>query len=376
MENKNEEKRMKYILIGIIILLIVFVGIDLVSRTDALKNLFKNENITINKTEKEVTITDEGIHDAVEKLYDATVIVKVGKKDTLSGWGSGVVYKVDDEYAYILTNHHVVDGTTTMEVEFTDGSTTTPTFMGSDKYSDIALLRVDKDSIIAVAELGNSADMKLGDTVFTVGTPISLSYKFTVTRGIISGKDRFVEMSDESNDSIFYQSSADTWFMSLLQIDASINSGNSGGPLANANGELIGITNSKLSSSSGSIENMGFAIPIEDALAVAEQLINNGSITRPVLGVSTTSIEGAKQYNIDIPESVTKGAVIVEVSNGSSADEAGFKSGDVVVKFGDYEITNYQYLRYYLFRYNVGDKVKVEYYRDGKLQTTEVTLKG
>jgi serine protease Do len=184
-----------------------------------------------------------------------------------------------------------------------------------------------------------------------------------------------VEMSN-SSQSIF-QRNTDSWYMRLLQIDASINSGNSGGPLANANGEVIGITNSKLSSSYGSasIENMGFAIPIEDALNVASQLRKNGKVIRPFLGVSMTTIEQASRAGINLDSSITSGAVIVEVQKDSASDKAGLKKGDVITKFGDYEIKDYQYLKYYLYRYNVGDDVTVTYIRDGKEKTTTMTLK-
>ena len=185
-----------------------------------------------------------------------------------------------------------------------------------------------------------------------------------------------VEMTSSSSNSIFQQSNSESWYMNLLQIDASINSGNSGGPLANCNGEVIGITNSKLSSaySSTSIENMGFAIPIEDAMNIANQLEESGSVVRPVLGVTMTTVEGARYNNINLDDSIESGAVVVSVENGSSAADAGLENGDVITKIGEYEVEDYMYLKYYLYRYQVGDKVEITYIRDGKTRTTEVTL--
>ena len=374
MKNDKTKSNNKLIVIGIV-LIVVLVLVDVIIQNIPWKNLFEKEVITTEN--RDVTITDTGIAESVDKLYNATVIVKIYTQtsQSVAGWGSGVVYDKDDSKAYILTNNHVVESASKVEIEFTDGSTTEGKVVGSDTISDIAVVSVPVDKIIQVGNIGKSTDIRLGDTVFAVGTPISLNYKFTVTRGILSGKDRMVEMSN-SSQSIF-QRNTDSWYMRLLQIDASINSGNSGGPLANANGEVIGITNSKLSSSYGSasIENMGFAIPIEDALNVASQLRNNGKVTRPFLGLSMTTIEQANRGGLNIDSSVKSGAVIVEVQKDSASDKAGLKKGDVITKFGDYDIKDYQYLKYYLYRYNVGDEVKVTYIRDGKEKTTTMTLR-
>ena len=375
-EDKKSKKGLSVaIIVGIIVLVLVAIG-DIVVNYVPLKEIF-SKNVK-NEKEKEVTVTDKGISDAVSKLYDASVIVEVGtSEDKLSGWGSGFVYKTDDKYGYIFTNHHVVDGAKSIKIVLSNETEVTGELVGSDEYADVAVVKIPKDKVIAVAEIGKSEDVLVGDTIFAIGTPVSLEYSFTVTRGILSGKNRMVEMSSSAKKS-YYGQSGDSWYMNLLQIDASINSGNSGGPLANSNGEVIGITNSKLSSSSlsgASIENMGFAIPIEDALSVAEYLENNGKVTRPVLGVTMTSVEGAEYNGVKISDSITSGAVITDVSSGSTADAAKLKKGDVIIKLDDYKIKDYKYLKYYLYRYRVGDKVKITYIRDGKEKTVEVTLK-
>lgn len=369
---KNKNNNTKIIVAGIIIIFVLVI-LDLVIQKVPWDNLFEKEVIT--KENRDVTINDTGIAESVDKLYDATVIVKITQGGQIAGWGSGVIYDTDDNLAYILTNNHVVENSSKVEIEYTNGTTTEGTVVGTDTIADIAVVSVPKSSIIKVAEIGKSSDVRLGDTVFAIGTPIQLSFKFTVTRGILSGKDRLVEMSNSSQS--YFSRNTETWYMNLLQIDASINSGNSGGPLANANGELIGINNSKLSSSYGSasIENMGFSIPIEDALNVASQLRKNGKVTRPLLGVSMTTVDLAQRAGINLDSSVTEGAVIVEVQKDSASDKAGLKSGDVITKFGDYKITDYKYLKYYLYRYNVGDKVSVTYIRNGKENTVEMTLK-
>ena len=377
MKEKNNKKGLSVaIIVGIIVLLLVAIG-DIVVNYVPLKEIF-SKNVKY-VTEKEVTVTDTGIRDAVSKLYNASVIVEVGStKDKLSGWGSGFVYKKDSKYGYIFTNHHVVEGAKYIKIVLADESEVEGELVGSDEYADVAVVKIPADKVIAVAEIGKSEDVLVGDTIFAIGTPVSLEYSFTVTRGILSGKNRMVEMTSSSKGNSIFQTSGDSWYMNLLQIDASINSGNSGGPLANSNGQVIGITNSKLSSStmSGtSIENIGFAIPIEDALAVAEYLESNGKVTRPVLGVTMTSVEGAEYNGVTISDKITSGAVVTDVSSGSTADDAKLKKGDVITKLDDYNIKDYKYLKYYLYRYRVGDKVKITYIRDGKEKTVEVTLK-
>lgn len=377
MKEKDNKKGLSVaIIVGIIVLLLVAIG-DIVVNYVPLKEIF-SKNVKY-VTEKEVTVTDTGIRDAVSKLYNASVIVEVGStKDKLSGWGSGFVYKKDSKYGYIFTNHHVVEGAKYIKIVLADESEVEGELVGSDEYADVAVVKIPADKVISVAEIGKSKDVLVGDTIFAIGTPVSLEYSFTVTRGILSGKNRMVEMTSSSKGSSIFQTSGDSWYMNLLQIDASINSGNSGGPLANSNGQVIGITNSKLSSStmSGtSIENIGFAIPIEDALAVAEYLESNGKVTRPVLGVTMTSVEGAEYNGISISNKITSGAVVTDVSSGSTADDAKLKKGDVITKLDDYNIKDYKYLKYYLYRYRVGDKVKITYIRGDKEKTAEVTLK-
>lgn len=377
MKEKDNKKGLSVaIIVGIIVLLLVAIG-DIVVNYVPLKEIF-SKNVKY-VTEKEVTVTDTGIRDAVSKLYNASVIVEVGStKDKLSGWGSGFVYKKDSKYGYIFTNHHVVEGAKYIKIVLADESEVKGELVGSDEYADVAVVKIPADKVISVAEIGKSKDVLVGDTIFAIGTPVSLEYSFTVTRGILSGKNRMVEMTSSSKGSSIFQTSGDSWYMNLLQIDASINSGNSGGPLANSNGQVIGITNSKLSSStmSGtSIENIGFAIPIEDALAVAEYLESNGKVTRPVLGVTMTSVEGAEYNGVTISDKITSGAVVTDVSSGSTADDAKLKKGDVITKLDDYNIKDYKYLKYYLYRYRVGDKVKITYIRGDKEKTVEVTLK-
>lgn len=343
--------------IGVIAMYLVILKYPLTTTTE--DGTFINKN---------VTITDTGIAEAVDKLYDATVVIGAYQDGSLASSGTGFVYKTEGKDAYIITNHHVIDSASSIKVKFTNDEIENVELVASDKYADIAVLKIDKDKIISVAEIGSTEKARLGDTVFTIGGPLSDEYSWTVTRGIVSGKDRLVEVS------VTNSGSAD-WVMSVLQTDASINSGNSGGPLANANGEVIGVTNMKLVSSG--VEGMGFAIPIEDAVNYADQLIAEGKIARPLLGVSMGSVADAYSlyhYGINLDNSISEGVVVVEVQKNSAADKAGLKKGDVIIKLEDYEATSVAKLKYYLYKYSAGDKVKITYIRDGKTETTTATL--
>ena len=370
MEENNKGIKVNVIIIILSALVLTgLVGYDIYLNIN--KKIIQTTNIT--KTEKEVTITDQGIAESVDKIYDATVIVELMNGDSILGWGSGFVYKVDGDNAYIVTNYHVTKGYEKVQIEFTNGTTTEGKVIGGDEYTDVSIVKVDSSKIIKVAEIGESHKMNLGDTAFAVGTPISMNFKFTVTRGIISGKDRLMSMSNQNSDSFFSRQSttSESWYINLLQIDASINSGNSGGPLCNANGQVIGINNSKLSSSD--IENIGFAVPIEDVVNIAEQVIKDGKVVKPYLGVSLTTIESA-YMNGSITDKSIEGAVVAGVEEGCSFDKAGIKSGDVITYINEYKTENYKYLKYYLYRYKVGDKVTVTYLRDGKEHKAEITL--
>lgn len=315
------------------------------------KFYLKNLTIETTKTIKEITVTDTGIADAVEKVYDSVVTVKNYSRGQLYSTGSGFVFKTDDKYGYILTNYHVISGGSEVSVVFTNNKEEKVTVVGYDEYSDIAVLSVDKSNILTTAQIGSSESLRIGDTTFAVGTPVDSSvYSWSVTRGILSGKNRMVEV--------------DNYVMSVLQTDTAINSGNSGGPLCNSNGEVIGITNMKLASSQ--IEGMGFAIPIEDAVKSAESLISGKKVSRPYLGISI--YDANNYFNND------SGVYVESVEQGGAADKAGIKKGDKILKIEDTTIENTSYFRYQLYKYNVGDKIKITVERDGREKTLTVTL--
>ena len=305
---------------------------------------------------------------AVDKIYNAVAMVSAYQGDSLSSTGSAFVYKTEGNYGYLLTNYHVVDGASKVVVTMSDDKEAEATILGGDEYLDLAVLRIDKSNISLVANIGTSEDMKLGDTVFTIGTPMGEEYRGTVTSGILSGKDRMVSVSVSNSNS-------SDWIMRVLQFDASINPGNSGGPLLNANGEVIGICSLKLVDDE--IEGMGFAIPIEYAMNHIESLEKGEKIAWPVLGVSMVNAsDTASLYRngIMIDRNITEGVVVVQAERGSGAYEAGLTTGDVITKIDGKEVEDSAYLRYELYQHQAGDTIQVTYIREGKEHTVDVKL--
>lgn len=313
-----------------------------------------------------MVINNEGISQSVNKIYDSVVLIDNYQKEKLAGSGSGFVYKTDEKYGYIMTNQHVVEEATKIEVTFTSGETIEGTILGGDMYLDIAVVRVPKEYVISVAKMGRTENVGLGDTVFTVGTPVGEEYFNSITGGYISGLNRKVTVSVVSTSD---------WVQEVIQIDAAINPGNSGGPLVNFNGEVIGVTSLKLVDSS--IEGMGFAIKIEDALKHIEDLEKGQKIQRPLLGITNVNATDAytlRQYGIELSPKITSGIAVISVVEGSAADKAGLQKGDVIIKLNEDEVTTVAYLKYLLYKYNVGDTIKLTYIRDNETKTTEVTL--
>jgi len=355
--NNNNAKKITLVVLGLIIAIIVGAG-SMYYFIGANPEMFQ-KIITEVVEKKNVTVTDTGLADAVEKLSNAVVVVQNYQNGNLVWTGSGFVYKSENGTAYILTNHHVIESGDEIRVEFTNGSNEVVKVVGSDKYTDIAVLSLDESKIISVAQMGSSTNARVGDTVFTVGAPLDASaYSGTVTRGIISGKDRLVSVS-------LSNSKTSDWVMCVLQTDAAINSGNSGGPLANANGEVIGVNSLKLASNG--VEGMGFAIPIETALEYAELIESGKEISRPYLGVSMLNLADAKIYDPSISSiSIENGAYVTAVENNSPASKAGLQKGDIITKIDGKNVVSVAFLKYLLYQHNVGDKMEITVYRNNK----------
>lgn len=326
-------------------------------------------NITTNIIVKDKTkIYDKSsLSSSVDKVYETTVVVESYNGESLDTTGSGFFYKNDNKYAYILTNEHVLTGTT-IKITNSEDESKDAEILGKDEYLDLAVLRVDKSLSKKIASLGDSDSVKIGDTIFTIGSPIGINYKGTVTSGIISGKNRMVQTSVGENKQ-------GNWLMQVLQMDAPINKGNSGGPLFNVNGDVIGISSLKLTDEE--IEGMAFAIPIEYAKNHLEELEKGKQMKWPELGISMTNVSNSGTImtnEITIPDNVRDGVVILNIKEGSCAEKAKLEKGDIIISMDNNPTKNIAYLKYELFQHKIGDKVEIKYIRNGKEKTTTVEL--
>ena len=278
-----------------------------------------------------------------------------GQNQVESGAGSGVIISSD---GYILTCAHVVDGASTITVTI-DDKDYTATLVGEDTTSDIAVIKIDADGLTP-ATVGNSDSLKVGQSVMAVGNPLG-ELGGTVTGGMISALNR----------SVTIQGSSSVNTMSLIQMDASVSPGNSGGGLFNMNGELVGIVNAK--SSSSDAEGLGFAIPINDAIKVAQELLENGYVTgRPYLGITylaVTDAQTASQLGVN-----AYGVYVVEVVKGGPAEKAGLQAGDRIVSVDGTEIASKDDLGTLMQKPAAGDTLSITIARDGQMQTVNVTL--
>ena len=278
-----------------------------------------------------------------------------GQNQVESGAGSGVIISSD---GYILTCAHVVDGASTITVTIGDKDYTA-TLVGEDTTSDIAVIKIDADGLTP-ATVGNSDSLKVGQSVMVVGNPLG-ELGGTVTGGMISALNR----------SVTIQGSSSVNTMSLIQMDASVSPGNSGGGLFNMNGELVGIVNAK--SSSSDAEGLGFAIPINDAIKVAQELLENGYVTgRPYLGITylaVTDAQTASQLGVN-----AYGVYVVEVVKGGPAEKAGLQAGDRIVSVDGTEIASKDDLGTLMQKHAAGDTLSITIARDGQMQTVNVTL--
>ena len=316
-----------------------------------------------------IEVNDNGISAGINKVYDSTVYIENYKDKKVSVSGTGFIYKKDSGKAYILTNYHVVGSSSSLKVILSDDNSVDARFVGGDEYLDIAVISISDKYVKNVVKLGSSNKAVLGDTVFTVGSPVGDEYRGTVTRGILSGKDRLVAVSVSGG--------TDDYVMKLIQTDAAMNPGNSGGPLCNINGEVIGMNSLKLVKNE--VEGMGFAIPIEDILAHLDTFEKGDSIKRPYLGISMVNLnnkDAVSYYGLSkkINTKLDKGVVVESVQKGTSADGK-LEVGDIVTKVNRKEVVNMAYFRYELFKHEVGDKVTLTVERNGRLMDIIIALR-
>lgn len=291
--------------------------------------------------------------------------------------GSGVIYKKDGKYAYLVTNNHVISGAKRIEIQLADGTKVVGELVGADTYSDLAVVKISSDKVTSVAEFADSSKLSVGETAIAIGSPLGTEYANSVTEGIVSSLSRTVTMTNDSGETIS---------TNAIQTDAAINPGNSGGPLINIEGQIIGINSSKISSTStsasgtssgDSVEGMGFAIPSNDVVKIINQLEKNGQVERPALGISMANLSELSTNAIsqlNIPPSVTSGIVVASTYSNMPA-EGKLKKYDVITEIDGKEVSSTSDLQSILYGHSVGDSIKVTFYRgtDKKTVTIELT---
>lgn len=289
----------------------------------------------------------------------------------LSSEGSGVIYKKSGGDAYVVTNYHVIAGNSFLDVLLSGGQKVKATVVGYDEYTDLAVLKISSDHVKDVATFADSSKLTIGEPAIAVGSPLGSQFANTATEGILSATSRQVTLTQENGQ---------TTSINAIQTDAAINPGNSGGALINIEGQVIGITQSKITTTedgSTSVEGLGFAIPSNDVVNIINKLETDGKISRPALGirmVDLSQLSTNDSSQLKLPSSVTGGVVVYSVQAGLPAATAGLKAGDVITKVGDTAVTSSTDLQSALYSHNINDTVKVTYYRDGKSATANVKL--
>ena len=333
---------------------------------------------TVKTAYKTTTSTSE----AVDKVKNAVVSVitysdslnqglfeKEENSDSqISSEGSGVIYKKEGKYAYLVTNTHVINGAKKVDILLADGNKVPGEVVGSDVYSDIAVVRISADKAKAVAEFGDSNQLTVGETAIAIGSPLGTDYANSVTQGIISSQGRNVKLKADNGQNISTRA---------LQTDAAINPGNSGGPLINIQGQVIGITSSKISNNGQtSVEGMGFAIPANDVVNIIKQLEEKGKVVRPALGIQMMDLSNLSTSDLSqlkLPEKISGGVLVRSTLENMPASDK-LQRYDVITKIDDTDIESTADLQSALYSHQINDTIKVTFYRDGKQQTTSIKL--
>ena len=296
------------------------------------------------------------------------------EETTSESEGSGVIYKKNGNTAYVVTNNHVISGADSFYVMLYSGKRVKATVVGKDSVSDLAVLKIDAKNVEQTATFGNSDNIQVGETALAIGSPMGSEYATSLTQGIISAKKRTLDITNSSG--------VTTGSTTVIQTDAAINSGNSGGPLVNLDGQVIGINSMKLSSNSSSSENasvegMGFAIPSNEVVKIINQLVTKGKVSRPALGISGIDLDyvsdSAKSDTLKLPDGVDSGVVVMKSDSDSPLKDV-LSKYDVIVSLGGKKVTGISSLKTALYAHKVGDSVTIKYYHDGQLKSQKVTL--
>ena len=286
--------------------------------------------------------------------------------------GSGVIYKKTGNTAYVVTNNHVVKGAKKLAVILSDGTNVNAEVVGTDVWTDLAVLKINGDNVTTTMDFANSDDIAVGETAFAIGSPLDVSFSNTVTKGIVSAVNRQIPMDVDGDGTV-------DWNQTVIQTDAAINPGNSGGALINNEGKLIGINESKIAKATSSVsaEGIGFGIPSNEVKLITEQLEKSGKVVRPAMGVQLVSVNTIANDTVksELKYEGKQGVVVRLVESGTPAAKAGLEKYDVITKLNDTEVKDVAAVRKFLFeKAKIGDTVKVTYYRGGKEKTTEIVV--
>ena len=339
--------------------------------TTVSKTAIKNENSTtqaVDKVKDAVVSVITYSANSQNSLFGSAETDTDTNTEQVSSEGSGVIYKKEGNFAYLVTNTHVISGAKNVDIRLADGTKVPGEIVGSDTYSDIAVVKIAADKVTTVAEFGDSDQLTVGETAIAIGSPLGSEYANTVTQGIVSSLNRNVSLKSEDGQAISTKA---------IQTDTAINPGNSGGPLINIQGQVIGITSSKIATNGGtSVEGLGFAIPSNDAINIINQLEKNGKVTRPALGiqmVNLSNLSNSDLQRLNVPSSVTAGVVVRSVITSMPAN-GHLQQYDVITKVDDKAISSTTELQSALYSHSIGDSMTITYYRNGKEETTTIKL--
>lgn len=339
--------------------------------TTVSKTAVKNENSTtqaVDKVKNAVVSVITYSANSQNSLFGSAETDTDTNTEQVSSEGSGVIYKKEGNFAYLVTNTHVINGAKKVDIRLADGTKVPGEIVGSDTYSDIAVVKIAADNVTTVAEFGDSDQLTVGETAIAIGSPLGSEYANTVTQGIVSSLNRHVSLKSEDGQAIS---------TNAIQTDTAINPGNSGGPLINIQGQVIGITSSKIASNGGtSVEGLGFAIPTNDVKNIIKQLEKDGKVTRPALGihmVNLTNLSTADIKKLKLPDKVTSGVAVRSVQKNMPAN-GHLQQYDVITKVDDTKISSTTELQNVLYSHSIGDEITVTYYRNGKEETTKIKL--
>ena len=370
----------------VVILISFFSGILGTFTTLQLSRKQNSGTTTTTTVSKTAVKNENSTTQAVDKVKDAVVSVityssnsqnsLLGSDETdtdtnaeqVYSEGSGVIYKKEGDTAYLVTNTHVINGAKKVDIRLADGTKVPGEIVGSDTYSDIAVVKIAADKVTTVAEFGDSNQLTVGETAIAIGSPLGSEYANTVTQGIVSSLNRNVSLKSEDGQAIS---------TNAIQTDTAINPGNSGGPLINIQGQVIGITSSKIASNGGtSVEGLGFAIPANDVINIIKQLEKDGKVTRPALGIHMVNLSNLSTTDLQklkLPGDVTSGVAVRSVQKNMPAN-GHLQQYDVITKIDDKAISSTTELQSALYSHSIGDSMTVTYYRDGKEETTTIKL--